>query len=102
MSAVHAEISERFGANLRRRRRSLDLSQERLGQLASLHRTAIGMLEQGERMPRIDTLVKLAASLEASPSDLLKGIEWLPARDRAEGTFRIPGPFEDRWGAGDG
>ena len=102
MSAVHAEISERFGANLRSLRRLLHLSQEQLGQLASLHRTAIGMLEQGQRMPRIDTLVKLAASLEASPGDLLEGIEWLPARDRAKGTFRIPGPFEERRGGGDG
>jgi transcriptional regulator with XRE-family HTH domain len=102
MSAIHSKISERFGANLRGRRRLLDLSQEQLARLASLHRTAIGMLEQGERMPRIDTLLKLAASLEATPNDLLEGIEWLPARDRAEGVFRIPGPFEERRGDADG
>jgi len=102
MSAIHAEISERFGANLRRRRRLLNLSQEQLGQLASLHRTAIGMLEQGERMPRIDTLVKVAVSLEATPNDLLEGIDWLPARERAEGAFRVPDPFEERRGGGGG
>jgi len=101
MPAIHAEISERFGANLRRRRRSLGLSQEQLGQLATLHRTAIGMLENGQRMPRIDTLVKVAASLEATPNDLLVGIEWLPARDRAEGSFWLPGSPTVGEGGGD-
>jgi transcriptional regulator with XRE-family HTH domain len=36
------------------------------------------MLERGERMPRIDTLVKLAGVLSIPPGDLLKGIDWTP------------------------
>jgi transcriptional regulator with XRE-family HTH domain len=36
--------------------------------------TEVGLLERAERMPRIDTLVKLAAALSIPPSDLLKGI----------------------------
>ena len=39
-------VAERFGENLRRVRRGEDLSQERLAKRASLHRTAIGLLEQ--------------------------------------------------------
>jgi transcriptional regulator with XRE-family HTH domain len=56
-------VAREFGANLRRARRRAGLSQEQLGYRASLHRTEIGLLERGARVPRIDTLVKLAAAL---------------------------------------
>lgn len=52
------------------------ISQEELGFRASLHRTEIGMLERGVRLPRIDTLVKLAGALDATPNELMEGIEW--------------------------
>jgi hypothetical protein len=41
------------------------------------------------RLCRIDTLVKLAASLEVSADDLLAGITWTP------GNYR-PGGFVER------
>ncbi|HKB51634.1 MAG TPA: helix-turn-helix transcriptional regulator [Solirubrobacterales bacterium] len=50
-------VARRFGANLRQLRRQADLSQEEVGARASLHRTEIGLLERGARVPRIDTLV---------------------------------------------
>jgi transcriptional regulator with XRE-family HTH domain len=82
------EIAVRFGENLLRARRRVRLSQEQVAQRASLHRTAIGMLEHGERVPRIDTLVKLASTLEVPPEDLLTGITWAPGQT-AEGAIRI-------------
>lgn len=82
------ECAARFAANLRRCRRRADLSQEELGSLASLHRTAIGLLGKGARMPRIDTLVKLAAALEIAPSELIDGIAWTPGITQA-GEFSI-------------
>lgn len=88
-----------FGANLRRLRRRAALNQEQLGRLAAVHRTEIGLLENGRRVPRIDTVVKLAASLEVTPNDLLDGIEWLPLRDPPEGSFRTP---RGLGGCGDG
>ncbi|HYP54684.1 MAG TPA: hypothetical protein VEQ41_00060, partial [Solirubrobacterales bacterium] len=54
---------------------------------ASLNRTQIGILERGERVPRIDTLMKLAGALEALPSELLDGIVWRPGEARP-GHFR--------------
>ena len=80
-------VAERFGENLMIYRRRADLSQEELGFRASLHRTEIGELERGVRVPRIDTLVKLAGALSVPPGDLLKGIVWLPGRNRP-GRFR--------------
>lgn len=80
-------VAEQFRSNLRRSRHSVRLSQEELAALAGLHRTAIGLMEKGERLPRIDTLVKLAASLEVTPNSLLDGIEWVPSRNQAKGAF---------------
>ncbi len=48
----------------------------------------IGMLEHGQRVPRIDTLVKLMAAVEASAADLLDGIAWVPAQHRG-GDFTV-------------
>jgi transcriptional regulator with XRE-family HTH domain len=72
-------VAGRFGENLRRVRRREDLSQEELARRAGLHRTAIGLLEHGARVPRIDTLIRLADSMVVSPGELLDGISWVPA-----------------------
>lgn len=80
--------AERFGQNLRSRRRSLNLSQEALALRAGLHRTEIGMLEHGQRTPRIDTLVKVVGALEADADELLAGIEWVPVRTGG-GVLRV-------------
>jgi transcriptional regulator with XRE-family HTH domain len=81
-------VAERFAANLFRIRRSADLSQEELAVMASLHRTEISQLERAQRTPRIDTLVKLASSLEVEVDELLEGIEWSPGVPRP-GRFRL-------------
>ena len=82
------EVAVKFGRNLLRCRRRAAMSQEELGNLASLHRTEIGMLEQGTRLARVDTLMKLVGALSISPTELLEGIEWLPASSN-EGSFSI-------------
>lgn len=91
------EVTDRFRSNLRRCRRLTELSQEQLALLASMHRTEIGLLEGGKRTPRIDTLLKLAGSLEAQPDDLLEGIEWIPDRRSPErGAFWVPQSLDGR------
>jgi len=82
-----AEVAEEFGRKLIRSRKRGGISQEELGFLASLHRTEIGMLERGVRLPRIDTVLKLAGALAISPCDLLAGMEWRPGEPR-------PGEFQ--------
>jgi transcriptional regulator with XRE-family HTH domain len=79
-------VAGRFGENLRRVRRREDLSQERLAKRASLHRTEIGLLEKGERVCRIDTLVRLAGAMAVPPGELLEGIGWLPGPE-TDGAF---------------
>ncbi len=76
------DIAGIFGDNLARERRQAGLSQEELSIRASLHRTEVSQLERGLRVARIDTLVKLAASLECSADELLAGIKWKPGETR--------------------
>ena len=75
-------VAAQFGDNLKRVRKEADLSQDELSVRASVHRTEISQLERGLRVARIDTLIKLASSLEASPAELLVGIEWRPGESR--------------------
>ena len=82
------EIAARFGENLTRCRRRVDMSQEELGVRASLHRTEISQLERGLRTARIDTLVKLAGALSVSPAELLEGIAWRPG-STTRGRFEL-------------
>lgn len=86
-------VAQRFGANLVRCRKRAGFSQEDLGDRADLHRTAIGLLERGARVPRIDTLLKLAVALDIDPADLLEGIAWKPG-ETVKGRFietEVPG-----------
>jgi transcriptional regulator with XRE-family HTH domain len=76
------KVADQFGRNLAYCRRRAKLSQEELAVRASLHRTAVGQLERGERVARIDTLVKLAGSLGIPPGELLDGMGWDPGGTR--------------------
>jgi transcriptional regulator with XRE-family HTH domain len=71
-------VAERFGKNLARHRRASGLTQEELALRASVHRTQVGLLEAGQRQPRIETLVKLAGALSVDSCTLLEGIAWVP------------------------
>lgn len=83
------DLRQRFAANLLHARKRAGLSQEEVGVRSSLHRTEVGLLERGERLPRVDTLVKVAGALEISPCDLLDGIEWSQGETRL-GRFELP------------
>lgn len=81
------DVAAQFGRNLARCRLRAGLSQEELAVRASLHRTAVGQLERGERVARVDTLIKLAGSLAIPPGELLDGMGWDPGGTRV-GRFR--------------
>jgi transcriptional regulator with XRE-family HTH domain len=68
--------SEQFGMNLKRLRKSLDISQEELGFRCDLHRTEISMIERAVRRPSFDTIVKLSVGLEAPVSSLFRRVGW--------------------------
>jgi transcriptional regulator with XRE-family HTH domain len=84
------EVADRFAENLRRCRRRSGLSQEKLGYRASLHRTEIGLLERGARVPQLDTILKVAGGLSISPCELMGGMSWRPG-DFSPGGFDLAG-----------
>jgi transcriptional regulator with XRE-family HTH domain len=88
MSDYPSDVAHRFGENLQHFRKRAGCSQEELSFRASLHRTEISLLERGERMPRIDTAIKLAISLSMSLDELVAGIKWTPG-ETLVGGFRL-------------
>ena len=84
-------LAARFGRNLARCRKQVGISQEETAVRASLHRTAVGQIERGERVARVDTLIKLAGALGVDPSALLSDLSWQPGETLA-GRFE----FEQR------
>ena len=71
--------AERFGRNVFLARRRAGYSQVELAARCSLHRTHIGLIESGRRLPRIDTLMKLVGALEVGADKLLRGLERSPS-----------------------
>jgi two-component system response regulator len=68
-------VQKGFGAEVRRRRRLMGLSQERLAELASLHRTYVSAVESGRRNPSLSSLQRLAKALGASLGSVFVSVE---------------------------
>ena len=96
---MHSRLAEQFGRNLWRHRHHAALSQEELADLAELNRVDIGALERGERLPRIDTILKVSAGVQASPCLLLAGLHWRPGYC-VEGDFYVEDGSEPSLRAG--
>jgi transcriptional regulator with XRE-family HTH domain len=76
MDASAKQVAGIVGPRIRRIRRGLDMSQEALADNAEIHRTQMTPLEWGERLPRLDTEIKLAGGLGVSPCVLIDGVVW--------------------------
>lgn len=61
-----------FARNLRKAREAKCISQERLAEIAGLHRTYVGSVERGERNISIDNIERLARALGLEASTLLE------------------------------
>ncbi len=64
-----------FGTNVRTIRESRGVSQERLAELAGLHRTYISDIERFQRNISLDNIQKIAEALEVKPYELLMTYE---------------------------
>lgn len=81
------EAGRLLGQNLVAFRGRVGLSQEGVADRAGLHRTHVAYIEVGRRLPRLDTIVKLAGAVEVKPCALLRGMAWdldRPEEDRSK------------------
>jgi transcriptional regulator with XRE-family HTH domain len=74
--AQSAAALDRFARNTIELRCRAGLSQVDAGMRAGLHRTEVSMLERRLRMPRFDTILRIAGGVEAEPRELLEGLAW--------------------------
>jgi transcriptional regulator with XRE-family HTH domain len=68
---VEGELQKTVGANLRLYREARGLSQEAFAELLGVHRTYMGGVERGERNLTLQTVERLAASINVGPLELL-------------------------------
>ncbi len=64
-----------LGQNIKAIRKEKKLSQEKLAEISSLHRTYIGSIERGERNVSIENIILIAKALNIKLCKLFEGIE---------------------------
>lgn len=64
-------ILKQFGKRVREERLKKGISQERLGQLAKVHRTYIGMIERAEKNITLTNMEKIARALGLKTNNLV-------------------------------
>jgi transcriptional regulator with XRE-family HTH domain len=63
----------KFGKRIRQLRDERGVSQEKLGELAKVHRTYVGMIERGEKNITLTNIEKFAKALKVDIPTLFKG-----------------------------
>lgn len=86
------DLDRSFGPNLTYWRRKRGYSQEQLAELAEIHRTEVGRLENGVREPKFGIINKLAGALEIEQGELFKGTTFAPS-EGGKGHFSYD-PYE--------
>ena len=79
MAAAEPDLRKVIGLRIARMRVARGESQEEVSLRAGINRTAVGQLERGERVPKADTLVKVAGALEVDAGELLAKLLWTRA-----------------------
>ena len=77
-----SDVAARFGTRLREVREAAGLSQEKLADLAGLHRTYVSSVERGKRNISLENIERLAVALGVSMRELMPA-DRPPARKRS-------------------
>ena len=90
-----------LGARIRAAREHSDMTQEELAQAMGLRVAHIQMLEQGEKPPKVETLVNLSNLLAVSPEELLQDSITCPREEPYPEFSDLLSKLspEDRWRA---
>jgi transcriptional regulator with XRE-family HTH domain len=68
----------RFADNLYRARELSGLDQKEAAKRAALTRSRLDKIENGEFIPTLDVLIRLAGTYSTSVGDLVNGVTWRP------------------------
>ena len=68
-------LSQVFGKVLRSERIKINLSQEKLAELADLDRSYISLLERGLKQPSLATIFALSKALGIKPHQFIEEVE---------------------------
>lgn len=63
-----------IGKNIKKKRESKSWNQEELATRTNLSTPYIGMIERGEKIPRLETFIRIANTLDATSDELLEGV----------------------------
>jgi len=74
MATKEEKFLRAFGLRLAKIRKSSGLSQEQLADRAGLHAVAITYIETGKRLPKLNTVYKLANGLNVNVEELFRGL----------------------------
>lgn len=78
-----SRIKKLFGANLKKLRESRDLSLLDADYYSDLNESNISKYENGNREPRLSTIIKLAKMLKIHPKELLElGLDYTEKDDK--------------------
>jgi transcriptional regulator with XRE-family HTH domain len=75
MVAVTKE-AEMFGGRVRELRDKAGMTQEKLAQAADLTTSFVSTVERGQKMPSLNTILKLARGLRVDAGELLSGFSY--------------------------
>ncbi|MBQ3860330.1 MAG: helix-turn-helix transcriptional regulator [Clostridia bacterium] len=63
------------GAEIKRRRENVGITQEDLARVVCVSRSAIAQYENGYKLPSIEVLFRIADALETTPTAILKAAQ---------------------------
>jgi transcriptional regulator with XRE-family HTH domain len=78
----------RFAANVERLRGRRGYSVEQLAERSRIAKAELEAILRGEAEARVDSIYRLAGSLDATPGELYEGVAWVPDGDGG-GEYRI-------------
>ena len=90
------DLLSKFGKRIASLRKERKLSQEKLAELADLHRTYIGAIERGERNPSVSSLVRIANGMNVHVRDLVSPLTGGKNAEREQAFLEIISLLESR------
>ena len=64
-------LSKKLGKKIKIERIKQDISQEKLAEMSGLHRTTLGIIENGKNSPTLDSIARIAIALNLSLSEMV-------------------------------